>query len=146
MSPFSKFSFPQYRRMLWLTVTVCGAVWPMSCWTRRRRGGRGLWPATWSSATVRPTTPARRVSAVLTATTVCAAVPTSGCVCRVSATAAPPPVTPRQGNVWWVAFWEIWRRVRTGPWKSWKALNLIGPNSRPWNLWILQSSLEKFWI
>ena len=31
-------------------------------------------------------------------------------------------------------------RVRTGPWK---ALNLIGPNSRPWNPWILQSSLEK---
>ena len=37
-------------------------------------------------------------------------------------------------------------RVRMGPWKSWKALNVIGPNSRPWNTWILQSSLEKSWI
>ena len=37
-------------------------------------------------------------------------------------------------------------RVRTGPWKSWKVLNLIGPNSRPGNPWILQSSFEKFWI
>ena len=30
--------------------------------------------------------------------------------------------------------------------QSWKALNFIGPNSRPWNPCILQSSLEKPWI
>ena len=37
-------------------------------------------------------------------------------------------------------------RIRTGSWKSWKSLNLISPNSRPWNPWILQSSLERSWI